>query len=139
MNESETARKDFPASIDAIEEVAIFLEQTLEQAGVPMLEAARIQLAVEEAVTNVINHGYKGGEGNFSLQCDSTTDTIAITIIDTGQAFDPTKIPPADVTADLDHRNIGGLGVHLIRSVMDSVSYSRDENENRLTLVRRFR
>lgn len=138
MSESESTRKVFPATINAIGDVAIFLEHTLEHAGVPMIEAMRIQLAVEEAVTNVINHGYEGKNGDVSIQCDTLADTIVITITDFGQAFDPTLIPPADVTADLDHRRIGGLGVYLIRTVMDEVSYIRVGNENRLRLVKKF-
>jgi anti-sigma regulatory factor (Ser/Thr protein kinase) len=126
----------FRATIDAIEQMAFFLEEKLEEAGIPMMEAARIQLAAEEAVTNVINHGYEGKPGNVSIQCRVSAEQVKITITDTGPAFDPTKIPPADVMADLDHRKIGGLGIHLIRSVMDEVAYSRDGDENRLVLVK---
>lgn len=127
-----------PATIDAIEQVSLYLEACLEQSGVPMMEAARIQLAVEEAVTNVVTHGYEGTGGEVSVQCVPSPDLVQITITDAGPAFDPTKIPPADIMADLEHRNIGGLGVHLIRSVMDEVRYTREMNENRLTLVKRL-
>ncbi|HWQ63542.1 MAG TPA: ATP-binding protein [Methanospirillum sp.] len=125
-----------PATIDAIEEVAQYLEECLEQADVPLMEMTRIQLAVEEAVTNVVTHGYESPGGNVSVRCVSSPELVTITITDTGPAFDPTKIPPADVTADLDHRNIGGLGVHLIRSVMDEITYNREMDANQLTLVK---
>lgn len=127
-----------PATLDSIERVSIFLESTLEDAGLDMIESARIQLAVEEAVTNVINHGYGGSDGEILITTDIESSQVMITITDTGQEFDPTSIPPPDVTADLDHRNIGGLGVHLIRSVMDDVSYIRDDNKNRLMMIKRF-
>ena len=127
-----------PATLDSIERVSIFLESTLEDAGLDMIESARIQLAVEEAVTNVINHGYGGSDGEILITTDIESSQVMITITDTGQEFDPTSIPPPNVTADLDHRNIGGLGVHLIRSVMDSVSYIRHDNKNRLMMIKRF-
>ena len=139
MSEEYCVEKTFPASLDAIEQVALLLEEKMELADVPMMEAARIQLAVEEAVTNVVNHGYKGREsGDVSVRVEIDGRDIRITIRDQGHAFDPTTIPPADITADLDHRNIGGLGVHLIRSVMDSVSYSRVGDENRLILEKKI-
>ncbi len=139
MSEENCVEKKFPASIDAIEQVAMLLEERMEQADVPMMEAARIQLAVEEAVTNVVNHGYKGREcGEVSVRVENHGRDIRITIRDQGHPFDPTSIPPADVTADLEHRRIGGLGVHLIRSVMDSVSYSRIGDENRLILEKKI-
>lgn len=138
MSEPETINWTFPATLDAIENIAILLEETMEQSGIPMMEAARIQLAVEEAVTNVVNHGYHDKSGNVTVRVDISPETMTITIIDNGQAFDPTKIPPADVDADLDHRTIGGLGVHLIRSVMDSVTYSREGEENRFVMIKKF-
>jgi sigma-B regulation protein RsbU (phosphoserine phosphatase) len=136
MTKSEPEELLIRATIDAIEKVAIFLETTLENAGVPMMEAARIQLAVEEAVTNVVNHGYQGETGDVSVKCLINDFKIEITITDSGVAFDPTKIPPPDISADIENRKIGGLGVHLIRSVMDEVSYQRLDNKNHLTMIK---
>lgn len=125
------------ATVDAIEQVAIFLETSLEKADISMIDSSRIQLAVEEAVTNVVTHGYEGDGGEVTVRCLIDGDLITITIMDSGYPFDPTTIPPADVTADIDHRNIGGLGVHLIRSVMDEVSYQRSGDKNQLTMSKR--
>ena len=127
-----------PAVLESIEQVSVYLESILEEAGLDMLEAARIQLAVEEAVTNVINHGYGGKDGEILITSDIESSQVIITITDTGQLFDPTQIPSPDISADLEHRNIGGLGVHLIRSVMDDVKYIREGEKNRLTMIKRF-
>jgi anti-sigma regulatory factor (Ser/Thr protein kinase) len=124
------------ATIDAIELVAQYLDTTLTQASVPMMDATRIQLAVEEAVTNVVTHGYEEGEGDVSVLCTIEGNVVTVIITDSGHAFDPTSIPPADVTADIDHRKIGGLGVHLIRSVMDEISYQRIEDKNQFTMIK---
>jgi len=136
MDGAESDQIVLHATIDAIEQIAIFLEELLEKAEVPMMEAARIQLAAEEAVTNVVTHGYDNEPGDVSVRCTISDEQVMITITDTGPAFDPTKIPPADVMADLDHRKIGGLGVHLIRSVMDQVTYTRNEDMNQLVLIK---
>ncbi len=138
MVNGDSAEIVVPATIDAIEQVAMYLEEFLEKTEVPMMEATRIQLAVEEAVTNVVTHGYDDSGGDVSIRLESSPAQIAITIIDAGAAFDPTTMPPPDVTADLDHRKIGGLGVHLIRSVMDEVRYARERDQNRLTLIKNF-
>ncbi|MDD1728634.1 MAG: ATP-binding protein [Methanospirillum sp.] len=136
MVNGDSAEIVVPATIDAIEQVAMYLEEFLEKTEVPMMEATRIQLAVEEAVTNVVMHGYDDSGGDVLIRLESSPAQIAITIIDAGAAFDPTTIPPPDVTADLDHRKIGGLGVHLIRSVMDEVRYARERDQNKLTLIK---
>ena len=136
MDGAESDQIVIRATIDAIEQIAIFLEELLEKAEVPMMEAARIQLAAEEAITNVVTHGYDKEPGDVSVRCTISDEQVMITITDTGPAFDPTMIPPADVMADLDHRNIGGLGVHLIRSVMDQVTYTRNEDMNQLVLIK---
>jgi sigma-B regulation protein RsbU (phosphoserine phosphatase) len=139
MSEPDIVEKTFPATLDAIEEIAILLEEMMDTAGVEMMDAARIQLAVEEAVTNVVKHGYQGKSGDVTVRLEILPDTITIQICDSGQAFDPTSIPPADVTADLDHRKIGGLGVHLIRSVMDTLTYSREGDKNRIFMAKKFK
>jgi len=128
----------FPATLDTIGEIAGALEEILESAGMPGMDAARTQLAVEEAVTNMITHGYPEGPGDLTIICETEPGMIRIIVADSGMLFDPTSIPPADVTADLDHRSIGGLGVYLIKSVMDEVSYARVGEENRLTMTKRF-
>lgn len=127
-----------PATLDALAQVSSFLEIVLEEAGVDMLDAARIQLAVEEAIINVVNHGYGGKDGEICITSDTDHGRVMITITDTGPAFDPTTIPPPDITAELEDRTIGGLGVHLIRSVMDEVIYTRDDDKNRLTMIKRY-
>lgn len=134
MVDSKPAQCIISATIDAIEVVAVYIEEILESAGISMIDSSRVQLAVEEAVTNVVTHGYDEKPGEVSVCCTIENKMVIVTITDSGFPFDPTTIPPADVTADIEHRNIGGLGVHLIRSLMDEMTYQRIGEKNQLVL-----
>ena len=92
---------------------------------------------MEEAVVNVINYAYpKDEEHELTLTVRQLDNRIIFKIIDTGKEFDPTKQPDADVTLSLEERPIGGLGIFLIRRIMQSVEYRRVGNKNILTMVK---
>ena len=94
-----------------------------------------LNLAVEEAVVNVINYAYpEGVEGDIELCAYKTSDSVVFELKDQGIAFDPTKVGEADTTSDLDERQIGGLGIFLTKEMMDIVEYRRDGNTNILTM-----
>jgi serine/threonine-protein kinase RsbW len=97
------------------------------------------QLAVEEAITNAIVHGYHetGTEGEISIRCQATKGIVEIQIEDTAPPFDPLSLPEPDLTSDIDERQIGGLGIFLIRQVMDEIVYRYEKNKNILVLVKR--
>lgn len=110
------------------------------ETGCPDATIFELRLVSEELLTNVINHGAAGGvapQVRFALF--EREDEIVIHFDDDGPAFDPLSLPPPDVRAPLEQRKIGGLGVHLVRELMDSVSYRREKGWNRLTLVCRNR
>jgi len=99
----------------------------------------RVQLAVDEASTNIIKYAYGEKEGLLKLIMELNGDELVITLISWGKPFDPTSIPPPDLNAALEDRKIGGLGMHFIRKFMDEVSYSFDTVKgNRLILKKRF-
>lgn len=93
--------------------------------------------AVDEAVTNIIVHGYRGDPGTIDLTAELIGDDIVITIEDRAPIFDPTTVPAPDLTIAPDRRRPGGMGVHLIRLAMDSVRHRpRPGGGNILTLTR---
>lgn len=98
-----------------------------------------VQLAVEEAVTNVINHGYTDGQAH-TLTVELTLEDRRLTtvITDDAPAYDPLARPEVDTSKPLEEREIGGLGVHLVKKLMDSAQYERRDDRNVLTLVRTF-
>ena len=96
----------------------------------------QIALAVEEAVSNVINHAFAGLPPPFliTVRLDITSRAVAIEIVDNGHPFDPTTAPDPDVSLSLEGRSPGGLGIHLIRGMMDRVTYRRTGDNNILRL-----
>lgn len=99
--------------------------------------AAGLRLALEEAVVNVINYAYPRGEkGSIRVYANSDRREVRLTVVDEGVPFDPTAALSADTTLDAQQRPIGGLGILLTRKLTDSVSYTRTEGRNVLTLTK---
>jgi len=96
---------------------------------------AALNLAIEEALTNVIMYAYpKGSYGCIELRVGCESRELTFTLMDSGVAFDPTAAPEADITLSVQERSIGGLGIHLVRQIMDKVSYERKDGNNILTM-----
>ncbi len=98
----------------------------------------QLKLALEEVVLNVINHGY-GEEGHsVNIAIKSTADTVTIVVSDTARPYNPlVEAPMPDLESTLEERAVGGLGVHMVRSIADDVSYARKGDTNCLTIVKR--
>jgi serine/threonine-protein kinase RsbW len=123
-----------PSDIICLSGVLDAIGNLLEERGVPSEVISDVELATDEAITNVITHGYKGETGGVRVIADAGGDGILIRIEDESPPFDPTQYIPRDVTKDGDDRPIGGLGIILIRNVMDDVGYMRVGNKNILTM-----
>ena len=101
--------------------------------------ANKIKLAVEEAVTNVIDYAYPNNtEGNISITIEADESRIRFILSDSGAEFDPTGVSKADTTLTVDERPIGGLGVFLVRNLMDSINYERTDGKNVLRMEKRY-
>ena len=101
--------------------------------------ANQIKLAVEEAVTNIIDYAYQNGtEGNISVTIEADESRIRFIITDSGAEFDPTSVSKADTTLSVEERPIGGLGVFLVRNLMDSINYERVDGKNVLRMEKRY-
>ena len=111
------------------------ISKIAEEHHIPHPVESSINLAMEEAVTNVIM--YSGSE-KVNIQAESTPDEIIFTITDCGKPFDPTQAPDVDTSKVAVDRPIGGLGIHLYRKIMDSVTYKRQDNKNILTLTKKI-
>ena len=98
--------------------------------------SSKINLALEEAVTNVIMYAYPPGTvGKVDLDAVREENGLQFTLTDSGKAFDPTAAPEADLSASVESRKVGGLGIHLVRTIMDRVSYTRADGKNVLTMT----
>lgn len=125
------------ADINEIPRISAALDQAMQVHSFSSEEILDTQLAVEEAVTNVIMHGYDGRAGEIHILCTASRGIIEIQIEDTAPPFNPLSVPDPDFTADIQDRRIGGLGIFLIRRVMDDVMYRNDQGKNILVLVKR--
>jgi len=117
----------------------VFLERIrgiAQNAGLAEAQISRLELAVEEALVNVFNYAYNGQAQTGSVFCQVTVQDsgLIVDIVDEGPPFDPLACPDPDTNLELDQRQPGGLGVLLIRNLMDEVSYRREDERNVLTL-----
>ena len=117
-----------------------FIKSVTEKLGIETPLARKLRLAVEEAVVNVISYAYpEGTEGDVTIKMMSDGHTLRFQIIDTGVPFDPTKKEKADTTLSIEERQIGGLGIFLVRELMDTINYERVDGKNILTLIKTFK
>lgn len=116
------------------------LDSFSDRAGLPDEARFNLQLCVEELVLNVVNHGFDGAAGEHDilvdLQFQEDSRTLTVQITDDGRAFDPVSDAPVPkLDASLEDRPLGGLGLHLVRTLMDDISYRREEGRNHLALT----
>ena len=98
----------------------------------------QVNLVLEELWLNVLNHGHDGGSHEVEIKLTSEDEALTIEITDDGKPFDLLHdAPTPDVTGSLGDRHIGGLGIHLVRTMMDELRYKREDGKNHLILVKR--
>ena len=125
--------------VQQIELLAEYIDSIAEAAGIDPSLAMSLNLALEEAVTNVIMYAYpEGTDGTVDIITEVNDGQLTFIIKDSGKAFDPTQKEDADVTLSAEERSIGGLGIFLVRQIMDSVDYQRIDNQNILTLKKKL-
>lgn len=126
------------ASLQNLEAISDFIADALQRLGFG--EAYDVQLAVDEACTNIIQHAYDGvGDQPIDIRCSRVGDDLVVRIRDWGHPFDPHSVPAPDLDADAYDRRIGGLGIFIMRRMMDKVEYSFFAGRNNeLKMTKRF-
>ena len=115
--------------------ISDFITKVMRQIDAKERSISEVQLAVDEACTNVIRHAYSERKDVITITLELVDEDLIVTIIDRGKPFEPSSIPPPDLEADVDERKIGGLGIYFMRKLMEDVSYSFDAEEgNKLTM-----
>jgi len=130
----------FAAKFEFLDEIREFVGRIARAGGFSDREVYNIQLASDEAASNIIEHAYEGvSNGLLEISCGVKGDTITIILVDHGESFDPSDVPPPDLKADLSERKIGGLGIFLMRKLMDEVHYNAEpkKKRNTLTMIKR--
>lgn len=125
--------------IQQVPQLADFVDMVCEEVGMDMAVAIQMNLAMEEAVVNVMNYAYPADTvGDVTIEAVTIADQLQFTITDSGIPFDPTAKAEVDTTLSAEERPIGGLGIHLVRQLMDSINYERIDGKNVLTLRKKF-
>ena len=128
-----------PNDINTIPQLSEFIDLNCEELGVDMVDTMNINLALEEAVVNVMSYAYpEGTEGQVDIDLTANGDEMVFIITDSGTPFDPTQKEEVDTTLSAEERPIGGLGIHLVRKLMDDISYQYVDNMNVLTLKKKL-
>ncbi len=128
----------YPAQFEYLDEIRSHVGREARAAGFDDKAVYAIQLAADEAASNIIEHAYAGvSDASFDLTCDFKNDRMVMTFSDHGKSFDITRVAKPDVKADLSERKIGGLGIYLMYKLMDDVQYKTAGSVNTLTLVKR--
>ena len=126
-----------PGNLDSLSAIGKCVNQAALQAGLDKKATYRLRLAVDEIATNIVVHGYDENGLSGPILVISEIDAQALTIIleDSSPAFDPRQLGrPEHIDKPVEERPIGGLGIFLIRKIMDEVFYSRKGSSNILTL-----
>lgn len=129
-----------PNDVQEIPQLAAFVEEFCESCGIDMSTTMSLNLALEEAVVNVMDYAYPAGSnGDVFVDAKHEDGLLTFVIRDNGIPFDPTKTGEVDTTLSVEERPIGGLGIHLVRTIMDAVDYSRTDGQNVLTLRKKIK
>ena len=125
--------------VDEVPLLADFVDEVCELVSFDTVTAMQMNLALEEAVVNVMNYAYpKGTVGTIQIEAAANVKRLKFIISDNGMPFDPTSHRPADTSLSAEERPIGGLGIHLITQLMDSINYERKDDKNILTLRKKL-
>lgn len=130
-------RLRIPADVERLAEIRAAVRDVAEGCDAPADCIADLVQAVDEAATNVIRYGYRGGPGDIDMTAERVGDDIVITLEDKAPVFDPTTVPPPDLAVPPHRRTPGGMGIHLMRRATDSLQHRpRPGGGNILTLTR---
>ena len=125
--------------ISEIDTLAVFVRELGEELGLTSDLVFNLNLVLEEAVSNVILYAYpKDEQQEISLSASVSDNNLVIVLTDSGKEFDPTQAPDADITLSAEERQIGGLGIFLIRQIMNQIEYQRIDGKNVLTLGKKL-
>jgi len=130
--------KKFPGRFESLETISRFVRQAAEDAGLDEMSVYSVELAVDEACSNIIEHAYGAeGKGEIDCSCIIENDGLTIVIKDKGNPFDPDAVPEVNTQQPLEDRKPGGAGVFLMRKVMDMVRFEFTPEGNVLTMKKK--
>ena len=124
-NKNKTSELRIKSKTENLSVIRDFVSENALTAGIPVSTVENIMLAVDEACTNIIKHAYKScPEGEIIINIEYNKEKFTITIIDYGKSFEPERVPLPDLQKYYREHKVGGLGIYLMKSLMDDVKYT---------------
>ena len=132
--------KTFPAKVDALMDVLGFVEDMLESCECSMKNQTAICVALEEVFVNVANYAYgeENGDVTLDISFNEASRNVTFRMTDGGVPFDPLQMPDPDITLSVEERQIGGLGIFIVKKTMDTVRYNHENGKNILTMIKKI-
>lgn len=128
------------ATVENIGVVTDFVNEHLQELNCPMKAQLQIDIAIDELFSNIAHYAYNPDTGSATVRVDVTEQpmTVRITFIDNGVPYDPLAAAAPDISLSAEEREIGGLGIYLVRQTMDEVTYEYKDGQNILTLKKQL-
>ena len=128
------------AAIENLQQVVDFATEKLEEHDCPMKAVMQLELVIEEIFVNIASYAYHPDKGRatFCVDFEDDPEAVILTFIDSGKPYNPLEKPDPDITLDLDERQIGGLGIFLVKKNVDEIFYERTDEKNILRLKKFF-
>ena len=128
------------ATIENIEPVTDFVNEQLEAIGCPIKAKMQIDIAIDELFSNIAHYAYHPETGMAVVKVDEEADppAICITFMDNGTPYDPLAKEDPDITLSADERQIGGLGIYMVKKTMDDITYEYKDGQNILTIKKQL-
>ena len=128
----------FEAELESLSHIRRFVQERGEALGADTEAVSDLLMATNEAAANIVVHGYRGRSGVITVEVTQKGDYLEVHLRHQSPPFDPTTVPPPDTTLPLEQRPYGGMGIHLIRQLVDNVTYRfTPQGENELVLAKR--
>lgn len=124
---------------DNLNQVQAFIDERLEKLGCKMKVQFQIDVAVEEIFVNIANYAYASATGMADISIADSDDSVIITFTDSGKAYNPLENPDPDTTLSAEDREIGGLGIFMVKKSMDDMSYERKDGKNILSITKKIK
>ena len=121
-----------------IEELSTLSDLALKKFNIPENSRQELMMALDEAITNIVLHGYSAKKGDIRIVIGRENDYVSVELIDSGKKFNPTRHPEPDVNVPIEERKAGGMGVQLMRKFTDGMRYHHNDGKNHFILTKKI-
>ena len=136
MIETKIFTRTFPAQLSEMDNFLAYTEEIMEGCDCPFKVITQITLALEELFVNVASHAYPEGNGTLDYTIMADDGKMTFIMEDSGVPFDPLAKKDPDITLSVEERDIGGLGIYMVKNIMSEINYSYTDGKNVLTLIK---